>query len=209
MIDEPGAHIELVHRTIDGGLYCRVGQFGHTRFKIRIPAGISGWTVSWQAYAAPETGLLRMALDHPAPAEVQDVQDARFTLQDLWAGKALRAVGPPGSGGMSVSTYQSDTTFVTDRERWLYCDAQYPGGSLIALESRFWGTPAVEPKPLPTGPDAQEEAIQFALDAGLVAALVKYIRLTRELPSVTPYSTTVESGVMAALTSIARMARPE
>src|SRR5574343_464036 len=123
-------YVELQHNAIDGGLYCRVGQFETQRFKIRIPAGINGWTVSWQAYAA-ETGILRMALDAPPGAEVIDVDDTRKTLELLWAGKQLRAIGPAGSGGMAVSTYQSDTTFKTDRERWLYCDAHYPGGRLI------------------------------------------------------------------------------
>lgn len=158
-------YVDIKHTEFSEGSYFAQGGFNLPKFRIFVPKGTKGWVVSFQSYAVPEEARFDMRMDSPA-VDAINISDTRFTLEELDSGKSVYTYGPPGSGGMSVSTYQQ-SDFRTSQDSYIYIDAKYPGGSLIRFESRLVYD-VVAPEPEPT-----EEAQLLVLmnSVGLTQAL--------------------------------------
>lgn len=201
---------QLPHSAFADGLYAAVGSMALPRFAITVPAGTTGWAVSWQSYAAPgQLSRLLMRMDAPPVLEdAQPIGDTRDTLARLAAGETLLAISPGESGGLGVSAYESGRAFAMSQARTLYCEAIYPGGSLIRFESRLIVNPAYAAAPAPVATPLSIEArtLDYARRAGLVPALKHLARVDDDAGLVAAVANT---GTWAALCEVVRIAEAE
>lgn len=137
---------------------------------IRLPVGTIGWAVSYQSYKSPEAARMVLSLGKAAWQGAPAGDDSRTVLKRLLAGEAIECVGPPDSGGMSISTFQADMPApATVFEQVLHLNSVViPGGSILRFESTIYlDAKAVAPAPDP----AQVEFVQLVVDSGLATAL--------------------------------------
>lgn len=160
--------IELKH-TRSGDILTYKGDLPIDAF-IRLPVGTIGWAVSYQSYKSFEAARMVLSLGKMAWQGAPAGNDSRTVLKRLLAGEAIECVGPPESGGMSISTFQADMPApATVFEHMLYLNnICIPGGSILRFESTIYlDAKAVAPAPDP----AQVEFVQLVVDSGLATAL--------------------------------------
>lgn len=137
---------------------------------IRLPVGTIGWAVSYQSYKSFEAARMVLSLGSAAWKGAPAGDDSRVILKRLLAGEAIECVGPPESGGMSISTYQNDMPApATVFEHMLHLNSIcIPGGSILRFESTIYlDAKAAAPVPDPE----QVEFVQLVVDSGLATAL--------------------------------------
>ena len=144
-------------------------------YRIQIPAGTKLWRVSVQTYLYDAPARALLAFDAPPVAPGTPAgPDTRDTLARLWAGATLAFEAPALSGGLSISQPEATSTFVADRDRWLYLSLDFPAGRVLSWQSQIelhaGQAPAPAPQPA-VSPELAQRTLAYAQQAGLIDAL--------------------------------------
>lgn len=130
--------IELKHVISGNTMRCSEYNLKSGMYSIFIPSGTNLWRVGISTYLfdAPCTASARFD-NPPAETGVPIGEDTRNTLERLWGGDTLEFYSPPGSGTLSISAPESTNTFITDRDRWLYINFDFPSGKALSFSSQI------------------------------------------------------------------------
>lgn len=144
-------------------------------YRILIPAGTKLWRVSVQTYLFDAPARALLSFDGPPVDPGQPCgPDTRDTLARLWAGATLAFEAPARSGGLSISQPEAASTFVADRDRWLYLSLDFPAGRVLSWQSQIelhaGHAPAPAPQPA-VSPELAQRTLAYAQQAGLIDAL--------------------------------------
>lgn len=173
---------ELLHIRAGNTLRHAQADLPSGLYRIQIPAGTKLWRVSVQTYLYDAPARALLAFDAPPVAPGQPCgPDTRDTLARLWAGATLAFEAPERSGGLSISQPQSTSTFLADRDRWLYLSLDFPAGRVLSWQSQIemHVDTATAPQS-PVAPDLATRTLALAQQAGLIDALRKMARATTD-----------------------------
>lgn len=166
---------ELIHTRTGDTLRCAEHGLPSGLYRILIPAGTHLWRTGVQTYLSDEPASALASFDAPpiGPGEPCG-PDTRHTLARLWAGATLAFESPARSGTLSISAPDSASTFVSDRDRWLYLSLDFPAGKALNFASQITLHEAPKPEPLPDPSlELAQRTLAYAHKAGLVVALMK------------------------------------